>query len=189
MPENCLVAVDEAYADYLAPAERPARLADVASGRPVVLLRTFSKLFGIAGLRLGYAVVHPALVPCLDAVQEPFNLNRPALAAGMACLADRSVVEARRLEVVAARDRFAADLERAGFSCAPSQANFVLVDTAVDDAALFEAMVRRGFLIRPGSEFALAGRARVTVGPTPLMDRVVKAMVEVRDEIRHRAVP
>ena len=185
---GCLVAVDEAYADYIAADERPDRIADVASARPVVVLRTFSKLFGIAGLRLGFAVVHPALVPCLDAVQEPFNLNRPALAAGMACLADPAVVEARRLEVVAAREAFAADLERAGFACAPSRANFVLVDTGVDDLALFEAMVRRGFLIRPGSEFGLAGRVRVTIGPSPLMERVVEAMVEVRDEIRDRAV-
>lgn len=187
LPDGCVVAVDEAYADYMAHDERPTRVEDVASARPVVLLRTFSKLFGIAGLRLGFAVLHPALVPCLDAVQEPFNLNRPALAAGMACLSDRAVVEARRSEVVAARDAFTLGLERAGFACAPSQANFVLVDAGVDDMALFEGMVRRGFLIRPGSEFGLAGRARITVGPRALMDEVVEAMVAVREEIRNRA--
>ena len=120
-------------------------------------------------------------------MQEPFNLNRPALAAGMACLSDRAVVEARRSEVVAARDAFTLGLERAGFACAPSQANFVLVDAGVDDMALFEGMVRRGFLIRPGSEFGLAGRARITVGPRALMDEVVEAMVAVREEIRNRA--
>ena len=120
VPDGCLVAVDEAYADYLAPHERPERIRDVASGRPVVVLRTFSKLFGIAGLRLGYAIVHPALVPCLDAVQEPFNLNRPALAAGMACLSDAAAVEARRKEVVAAHDGSALALDRAGFACARS---------------------------------------------------------------------
>jgi histidinol-phosphate aminotransferase len=186
VPDGCLVAVDEAYADYLAPHERPERIRDVASGRPVVVLRTFSKLFGIAGLRLGYAIVHPALVPCLDAVQEPFNLNRPALAAGMACLSDAAAVEARRREVVAARDGFALALDRAGFACARSGANFVLTDTGVDDLALFEAMVRRGFLIRPGSEYGLPGRVRITIGPTELMTRVVDAMIESRDEIADR---
>jgi len=187
VPEGCLVAVDEAYADYMAAAERPARIEDVGRGRPVALLRTFSKLFGIAGLRLGFAVVHPSLVPCLDAVQEPFNLNRPALAAGMACLADPAAVEARRQEVVAAREAFALALERAGFACAPSRANFVLVSTGLDDLVLFEAMVRRGFLVRPGSEFGLPGRVRITVGPSELMARVVDAMVDSREEMRGRA--
>ncbi len=189
LPDGCLVAVDEAYADYVEVDERPARIEDVASARPVVVLRTFSKLFGIAGLRLGFAIVHPALVACLDAVQEPFNMNRPALAAGMACLADTAAVEARRLEVVAAREAFARDLEARGFDCAPSRANFVLADAGVDDLALFEGMVRRGFLIRPGSEFGLAGRVRITIGPTALMQQVLEAIVEVRDEILSEAPP
>ncbi len=187
LPAGCVAAVDEAYADYIEPEKRPRRVEDVAAARPVIVLRTFSKLFGIAGLRLGFAVVHPALVPCLDAVQEPFNLNRPALAAGMACLADPAAVEARRREVVAARDGFALGLEGLGFACAPSEANFVLADTNVDDVAMFEGMVRRGFVVRPGSEFDLAGRVRITVGPSSLMDEVKDAMVSVRDEILENA--
>jgi len=184
LPDRCVAAVDEAYADYIAASERPARIEDVAAARPVVVLRTFSKLFGIAGLRLGFAVVHPALVACLDAVQEPFNMNRPALAAGMACLADPAAVEERRLKVVAAREAFASALASSGFTCAPSHANFVLADTGVDDMAMFEQMVRRGFIVRPGSEFGLAGAVRVTIGPSALMEEVLEAMVEARDEIR-----
>lgn len=184
LPDGCVVAVDEAYADYIAAADRPARVREVAAGRPIVLLRTFSKLFGIAGLRLGYALVHPDLVPCLDAVQEPFNVNRPALAAGLACLADLDAVESRRLEVVAARDAFAATLAHHGVACAPSQANFVLAEPGGDDLALFEGLVRRGFLVRPGQEFGLSGHVRITIGPTPLMDEVARALVEVRDELR-----
>jgi len=184
IPEGCLVVVDEAYSDYMASDERPISVDDVASARPVVLLRTFSKLFGIAGLRLGFAIVHPALVPSLDAVQEPFNMNRPALAAGMACLADPPAVEARRVEVVAAREAFKRRLEASGFDARPSQANFVLVDMGLDDLAVFEGMVSRGFLIRPGSEFGLGGRVRITIGPSSLMEEVVEALAEVRDEIR-----
>jgi len=183
LPAGCLAAVDEAYADYVEHEKRPRRIEDVAFARPVIVLRTFSKLFGIAGLRLGFAVVHPALVPCLDAVQEPFNLNRPALAAGLACLADPGAVEARRKQVVAAREGFALGLDNVGFPCAPSEANFVLTDTRLDDMAMFEGMARRGFVIRPGSEFGLAGRVRITVGPSSLMEEVLEAMVSVRDEI------
>ncbi len=81
--------VDEAYREYVDPEARVA--ASPTSGRPArVLLRTFSKIFGLAGLRLGYAVAHPELAPFLDVVQEPFNVNRAALAAGRACLATPS---------------------------------------------------------------------------------------------------
>ena len=96
LPERCVVVVDEAYVDYVRAEERTPRLADVAAGRPVIVLRTFSKIFALAGLRLGYAIAHPELVPYLHSVQEPFNVNGAALAAGCATLADPERVQARR---------------------------------------------------------------------------------------------
>ena len=179
MPAGCLVIVDEAYGDYISPDQRPTRVADVAGGRPVVVLRTFSKLFGIAGLRLGYAIAHPDLIPCLDAVQEPFNVNRLALAAGMACLKDPALIEARRRQVVAARDGFAAKLGELGIPSWPSQANFVLANPGGDDHQWYEGLLRRGFLVRPGSEYGLGGHLRITVGPDELMASVVAAMAAV----------
>ncbi len=184
LPSGCVAVVDEAYGDYIPAAQRPPRIADVSGGRPVVVLRTFSKLFGIAGLRLGFAIVSPALVPSLDAVQEPFNVNRLALAAGMACLADPHRVEARRVEVTAAREAFAAALAEVGISSWPSQANFVLVNPGGDDHAWFEALLRRGFLVRQGSEYGLRGHLRITVGPSPLMASVASAMADVYEELR-----
>lgn len=189
LPRGCLAVVDEAYADYIASDLRPDRVADVAAGLPVVVLRTFSKLFGIAGLRLGYAVAHPDLVPCYDAIQEPFNVNRLALAAGTACLADPNAVEARRLEVTAARERFAAAMHDIGIPSWPSQGNFVLVEPGGDDASWYEGLVRRGFLVRPGSELGLPGRLRITVGPDALMSSLVSAMKDVRDELTAGEAP
>ena len=89
LPERCVVVTDEAYADYIEPDERIDRRAAIAGERPVVVLRTFSKIFGLAGLRLGYLLVHELLAPHLHAVQEPFNVNCAALAAGLASLAAR----------------------------------------------------------------------------------------------------
>ena len=183
LPDGCLAVVDEAYADYMTRDQRPDRVADVAAGRPVIVLRTFSKLFGLAGLRLGYGLAHPSLVPCFDAVQEPFNVNRPALAAGRACLAAPDAVEARRLEVVAARDRFAGALAGIGIPSWPSQANFVLAEPGGEDLSWYEGLVRRGFLVRAGSEFGLPGHLRITVGPSELMNRVAGAMMAVREEL------
>ncbi len=179
LPPGCIAVVDEAYGDYRSADTWPDRVAQVAEGRPLVVLRTFSKLFGLAGLRLGYAIVHPDLVPCYDAVQEPFNVNRLALAAGTACLADASAVEARRLEVVAARQRFAEALTGIGVPSHPSEANFLLARTGGDDDRWYEGLLRRGFLVRRGSEFGLPGHLRITIGPDDLMASLVEAMEEL----------
>ena len=166
LPEGCIAVVDEAYGDYIAAAQRPRRIVDVSAGRPVVMLRTFSKLFGIAGLRLGFAIVSQELIPAMDAVQEPFNVNRLALAAGMACLADPRAVEERRVEVAAARDAFAAALTEIGISNWQSQANFVLANPGGDDQLWFEGLLRnterkrQGALARGGLHRSWIGHGR-----------------------------
>lgn len=183
LPEGCLAVVDEAYADFMAAEVRPHRIADVAAGRPVVIFRTFSKLFGIAGLRLGYAVAHPDLIPALNAVQEPFNVNRLALAAGTACLADLLAIENRRREVVAAREIFAAALWEMEIPSWPSAANFVLAEPGGDDPDWYEGLLRRGFLVRRGSGFGLPGHLRITIGPEKLMTSLAPAIRDVGKEL------
>jgi histidinol-phosphate aminotransferase len=183
LPPDCVVAADEAYLDYVDPGRRIRREEDVAAGRPVVVLRTFSKIYGLAGLRLGYALASPELVPYLQTVQEPFNVNRPALVAGAASLGRQAEVDERRRQTVAARERLAAGLRGAGLDPFPSAANFLLVHHRVDDAALMDGLLRRGILVRPGSELGLPGWARITVGPEPLMDRVAQALPAVCAEL------
>jgi histidinol-phosphate/aromatic aminotransferase/cobyric acid decarboxylase-like protein len=169
-----------AYMDYVDPSTRVRRELDAADGRPVVALRSLSKLFGLAGLRLGYAVVHPSLAPHLDVVQEPFNVNRAALAAGCACLRDPDAIEGRRRLVAAARATLAQALFETGVRPYPSAANFVLVEVGSDDVALVEELARRGLLVRPGSELGVPGHVRITVGPEPIMRRVAAELAGVR---------
>ena len=176
LPDECVVVADEAYGDYVDPACRLRRERDVEAGRRVVVLHTLSKLFGIAGLRLGYAIADPALARYLDVMQEPFNVNRAALAAGRVCLAHPELIEQRRLRVAEAREILCERLRIAGLDPLPSQANFVLVDTGVDDAALAQAVAEEGLLVRAGSEYGLDGYIRITVGPAPLMERVAEAV-------------
>jgi histidinol-phosphate aminotransferase len=183
LPERCAVIVDEAYSEYVDPALRVDRLADVAAGAPVVLLRTFSKIFGLAGLRLGYAVVDEPLAELLDVVQEPFNVNRAALAAGRASLRRVELVEERRKANAESRDRLAEGLRAAGATPCPSQANFLLVDVGVDDVELTEGLARRGLLVRAGSEFGLSGFVRITTGPVPLMERVAAEVADLREKL------
>jgi histidinol-phosphate aminotransferase len=172
LPDRCLAVVDEAYADYIEQPQRIDRLADIDAGRPVVVLRTFSKIFGLAGLRLGYLLVHESLAPHLHAVQEPFNVNCAALAAGLASLERVSQLRARRMQAVAARARLVAPLSLAGIRTLPSDASFVLVEVGDDDVAVCETLARQGFLVRAGSEFGLPGYVRVTIGDEALMDEV-----------------
>jgi histidinol-phosphate aminotransferase len=177
LPDRCLAVVDEAYADYIEPTDRIDRLVEINAGRPVVVLRTFSKIFGLAGLRLGYLLAHESLAPHLHAVQEPFNVNCAALAAGLASLERVEQLPARRAQAARARERLIAPLVGAGIRTLGSHASFVLVQVGGDDVAVCEALARHGFLLRAGSEFGLPGYVRVTIGDEELMDRVADELV------------
>jgi histidinol-phosphate aminotransferase len=183
VPAGCAVVVDEAYCEYVDPARRIRREDDVAGGRPVILLRTFSKIFGLAGLRLGYAVVSEPLASYLDVVQEPFNVNRAALAAGTASLQSPEIVDERRLQAAESRELLTRLLEAADIDVHPSQANFVLARVGVDDVALTDGLASRGFLIRAGSEFGMAGAVRITVAPLPLMEKAAHELIAVRSSL------
>jgi histidinol-phosphate aminotransferase len=187
LPEDCVIAADEAYGEYVDP-ERPIdRVAEVRAGAPVVVLRTFSKVFGLAGLRLGYAVADERLARYLDVVQEPFNVNCVALAAGLASLERTELVADRRLAAARSRALLTQRLEAAGMACAPSQANFVLVWPGVDGAALAEAAAARGVLVRPGGELGVPDAVRVTLAPEPQMERAAAVLVAARAAVRGAA--
>jgi histidinol-phosphate aminotransferase len=149
----------------------------------VILLRTFSKIFGLAGLRLGYAIVSEPLASYLDVVQEPFNVNRAALAAGTASLQSPEIVEERRLQAAESRELLTSLLEAADIDVQPSQANFVLARVGVDDVALADGLAARGFLVRAGSEFGMAGTVRITVAAPPLMEDAARELVAVRSSL------
>jgi histidinol-phosphate aminotransferase len=173
LPGGCVAVADEAYVDYIEPAHRIDRLADIRAGRPVIVLRTFSKIFGLAGLRLGYLLVHASLAPHVNAVQEPFNVNVAALSAGIASLARTELLVARRDQVRAARARLTEPLIGTGIRAIDSDANFVLLELdARDDLTVADTLARDGLLVRPGTEFGLPGFIRVTTAGEAVMDRV-----------------
>jgi histidinol-phosphate aminotransferase len=184
LPAGCIVIADETYIDFADPAVRVDRPRDVLAGRPVIVIRSFSKILGLAGLRVGFAISDPEVARLLDLVQEPFNVNRAALAAGIAGVADPDFVDRRRAEVVAARDVLVAELEAAGLETYPSQSNFVLVKLGVDDVAVCEALKHRGILVRGGSEFGLPGIVRVTVAPEAVMRRASAEIAAVVSELK-----
>jgi histidinol-phosphate aminotransferase len=184
LPRGCVAIVDEAYVDFVPRERRIPRIASVEEGRPVVVLRSFSKFFGLAGLRLGYAVVDEELASYLALVEEPYNVNCVALAAGRACLRAGEAADARREEVADAREQLSRWLREAGLEPLPAAANFVMAQVDVDDGVLADALAARGILIRPGRDFGLPGYVRITVGPASLMRRVTAEMSAVCAELR-----
>jgi histidinol-phosphate aminotransferase len=161
LPSHVILVVDEAYAEYVdeAPDLRPL----LAEGRKVVGLRTFSKIFGLASLRIGYAYGPPELMALLQRVRQPFNVNAMAQAAARASLDDGEWVEQCRAENQAGLARLAAGFAELGREFVPSEANFVLVHVG-DGAGVFAALQQRGVIVRPVAPYGLPEWIRVTVG-------------------------
>ena len=162
--DRALVVVDEAYKEYVVAPDYPDTLALLRSGRRLAVLRTFSKIHGLAGVRIGYAMTAPEVIEACERVRSPFNTSRLAQAAALGALADETHV-ARTREHNRAELRFVQDrLSQMGLSFIPSVANFVLVDTGADCDAMFDALLRQGVIVRPMKAYDFPNSLRVTMG-------------------------
>lgn len=159
-----IVVADGAYAEYVEHPAYPDTMHDPGDGSvPVVTLRTFSKLFGLAGLRIGYAVAPPAVAEAMQRVRQPFNVNALAQVGALAALDDREHVE-RTLAVNRTGMRQLLDgFARLGLAHVPSVANFVLVRVG-EGMTIYEALLRRGVITRPMDAYGLREYVRVSIG-------------------------
>ncbi len=163
LPEHLLVVADEAYAEYVEDPEYPDTIRERGDRVPVLSLRTFSKLYGLAGLRIGYGVAAAPVIDALDRIRQPFNVNALALAGARAALDDEEHVR-RTLAANRAGMAFLVEAFRAlGLAHVPSAANFVLVRVG-DGARVYEALLRRGVIVRPMAVYGFPEHVRVTVG-------------------------
>ena len=128
VPADTVVVLDEAYCEFVSPHRREDSAAWVAEHPNLVVLRTFSKIYGLAGLRVGYAIAHPEIVEALDKLRQPFNVDSLAQVAALECLRHPERTEQRRRLVATERERVARGLESIGIPYHPSEANFLLVD-------------------------------------------------------------
>jgi histidinol-phosphate aminotransferase len=164
-PKDTLVVLDEAYVEFVdAPGFQDA-LALRRKYPNLVVLRTFSKIFGLAGLRLGYGIARPELVEYVDRVRPPFNVNLVAQAAGAAALDDAVHVERSRALVRSERPFLADGLAALGATVVPSQGNFVMADfPGHPGKELFEALLREGVVVRPLAGYGFPTAQRITTG-------------------------
>jgi histidinol-phosphate aminotransferase len=160
VPEHVIVVFDEAYFEYVRSSEFPDSMAYVKQGRNAIVLRTFSKIYGLAGLRIGYGVTTPEITNFLNRVRPPFNANSLAQRAALAAMSDDEHVAKSRAINEAGMEQVVNGLRALGFSPIPSEANFVYVDVGQDGRKIFEALLRQGVIIRH-----IEGRmVRVTIG-------------------------
>jgi len=145
----------------------------------VVGLRTFSKAYGLAGLRIGYGLMHPDIASILNRVRQPFNVSLPAQAAARAALEDAGFLDETLRVVHAGADYLQAEFDRMGLECRPSQANFLMVRVPGEARAVFEALLDRGVIVRPLGSYGYPDRLRVSVGRPEENRRFIQALEKV----------
>jgi histidinol-phosphate aminotransferase len=178
LPDTTVLAVDEAYVDFARRDDFPDALAAVSRRPGTIVLRTFSKIYGLAGLRIGYGVGDAELVSYLERARHPFNVNRLAEVAALAALDDE---EFRQRSIQNNRDGavyLMRELEALGIEVWPSDANFLLAQVG---AGVHEALLREGVIVRPLAGFGMPEHVRISIGIPEENERLIKALRRLRE--------
>jgi histidinol-phosphate aminotransferase len=182
LPKRAVVVLDEAYGDFAEDAFYPNGLDYIKERKQVIVLRTFSKVYGLAGLRIGYALGREDLVDCLYQVRDPFPVHRLAQVAAVAALNDEDHA-IRSIQLVYEGKRYLyKELDKVGLLYVPSQANFIFIDFKKDSERIFQDFLVEGIIIRPGKIWGYPTFARVTIGRMEDNRRFIKALKKILKE-------
>lgn len=184
VPDNVLIVLDEAYNEYAVADDYPNTLSLLNEFPNLIILRTFSKAYGLAALRVGYGVAHPDLIKALDPARGPFNTSRIAQTAITAAIDDqdfiRTCVKANR-EGLEQFYQFCAENDLSYF---PSQANFILIDFKRSGQEVFDYLLKKGFIVRSGTALGYPTSVRITVGSKEQNDEIIQALRDMLNESR-----
>ena len=176
VPERVLVVLDEAYNEYLAPELRADTPKLIKRHPNLVVTRTFSKAYGLAGLRVGYAIAHPSVADVMNRVRQPFNVNSLALAAAVAALDDMEFVARSYAENLQGMKRLEEGSRALGLGYIPSYGNFITIRVG-KAAEVYKKLLKRGVIVRPvGGAYGLPEHLRVTVGTGEENERFLSAL-------------
>lgn len=179
VPDHVIVVFDEAYYEYVRDSQFPDSIHFVKQNRPVVALRTFSKIYGLAGLRIGYGITTPEIINFLHRVRNPFNTNSLAQQAALAALQDEEHVATSRTLNEVEMAAVAKGLEALGLKPIPSQGNFLYFDTKRNGTQLFEKLLQEGVIVR----HIQGSLVRVTIGKPDENAKFLNALTKILDQI------
>ncbi|GAA4708968.1 histidinol-phosphate transaminase [Brevibacillus fulvus] len=179
VPRDVLVVLDEAYYEYVVAEEYPQTIPLLAKYPNIIILRTFSKIYGLAALRVGYGIASSELINQLEHVRMPFNVNSLGQLAALASLQDQDFVSECRKRNREGLKQLTDRFDEWGFAYYPSQTNFVLVNFRQDSTELFQKLLRQGIILRSGAALGYPGYQRITVGNAEQNERVLKALEEL----------
>ncbi|HOX09236.1 MAG TPA: aminotransferase class I/II-fold pyridoxal phosphate-dependent enzyme, partial [Candidatus Omnitrophota bacterium] len=178
IPDSVIVVMDEAYYDFVDAKDYPDTMRHLKD-RNLIILRTFSKAYGLAGLRVGYALANPELIECMNRVRQPFNVNSLAQVAAAAAIDDVAHLKRTRQTVLKGKKYLYGALDRMGLSYVPSQTNFILVDVKRDGWEVFQRLLRHGVIVRDMKPYKLDSYIRVTIGTGKENKKFVDAMRKI----------
>jgi histidinol-phosphate aminotransferase len=192
VPADIVVVLDEAYGEFVTSAAREDSTAWVTDHPTLVVLRTFSKIYGLAGLRVGYGVADPQVVQALDKLRQPFNVDSLAQVAAVEALRHPELMEQRRRLLAGERERVARRLDLMGVGYRPSEANFLLVDVTrlgIPGPEVAQALLENGVMTRSGYAMECPGWVRVTIGEIGENDLFLSTLERLRQMQAAPVVP
>ncbi len=178
VPDDVVVVIDEAYFEYAAEG-LPNASEWINDFDNLVVTRTFSKAYGLAGLRVGYALSNSAIADLLNRVRQPFNVSTPALAAAEAALDDIEYIERSQQLNTAGMAQLKTAFQRMGLPVVPSAANFLLVDTGRDSLQVYDQLLRAGVIVRPVVNYGLTQHLRITIGTEAQNNQLIEALESI----------
>ncbi|MFM2319329.1 MAG: hypothetical protein RLZZ215_1950 [Pseudomonadota bacterium] len=179
LPQRVIVVIDEAYTEYVEDPEFPNALAWLAQFPNLIVTRTFSKIYGLAGLRVGYAASSPAIADILNRIRQPFNVNTLALAAAAAALEDDAFLEKSKRVNCAGLQQWFAACEANHWEYIPTVGNFITLNLQRPALPIYEALLREGVIVRPIGGYGLPQHLRITIGTEAQNQRCITALQKV----------
>lgn len=181
IPENVFIILDEAYIEYVTDKDYPDSLKLLDEYPNIIILRTFSKAYGLAGLRCGYGIAHENIVKYFNTVAGPFDVNLFAQKAAVAALKDKEYLKYVYETNIMGRDYLYSEFKRIGLDYIETNTNFIMVSSRLEDKFIFNELLKRGIIIRPGFLLGMPGWLRVTIGTMEQNKAFINALTDILD--------
>ncbi len=177
--DEILLVVDEAYYDYLPEEDRIGTIDYLKEHSNLIILRTFSKIYGLAGLRVGYGIADPYIISALNKIRLPFNVSSIGQKAAVVALKNDRYIEKIRDDVIREKEKLYTRLEKAGIGYVRSYANFILIKTGDPELEIVQELLKNGFIVRPGINLGVPGYIRVTISTPPVNDSFLDKFISI----------